>query len=860
MFQKKGIFALGLLIIAILVPTIRAQAATCTDPSIFVLSSSSARTCSEEIFTAFKNPGKGWLPYSFRPITRDNLPWPGGPSAVDDTPLASAVYTNYLTWSDLEPTEGAYRWDHIDAFISTWKNTKKIKIGIMVSAKENRFGKDPIPAWVKSQIQGSFYTQSDVWEPKYTDPVFTQKYQNFLTALGNRYYNTPTVAGAEDWKKYIESVDINTFGVDGEWWSAFQFQKQGVSLNPYVGGTVSNTPITFTFDDLSVSTNAQDTFSRTVASGWGNADLGGGYYITGSTTDYSVNGSEGSMSVQTAATGRQATLANISQANADVKVKVKTDKIAVGGIYLMDIDTRQSSNGDTTYLSRLYFRTDGSLAVEVRKRVAWADGLVAAAVTVPGITYAPNAYYWLRTQVSGSNPTTINVKVWKDGTTEPTTWLISTTDSDPTLQDGNQKYSTLKKFVDQYAAAFSQSIKPELTMNIIGSSANGPTTLQQEDTAAVGYAVDQKGASMIRRMIGLGDGNLKPDEVQFINNRISTKRFDGEWGSFDGTIVWFDIPNDNTPMKYTYQAIDQALELGTSYLGWYKSTDYIICGDIPANLPLEELPEKSQCTNSAQQITTQPLLKLYPGTTETLKDYFQRKSGYNFYISESVYPQSVTAGQNFSLQQAWYQRAVAKLYKQHYLKAYLSQGSTTIPLNIDMNSLNAHTWSAGPSGPHPITSTFSVPSTVLPGTYTLHFAVVDASGNPAMNLAIDTKSTSGLADPINDYNYYSLGNITVTAPVPADTTAPTVSIISPLNNSLVSRNTTVTIQATAADISGILKVEFTVNGALKCTDTSAPYSCAWVVPSSKNIVYTLQAKAYDTVGNMASSTVKVTSK
>ncbi len=93
-----------------------------------------------------------------------------------------------------------------------------------------------------------------------------------------------------------------------------------------------------------------------------------------------------------------------------------------------------------------------------------------------------------------------------------------------------------------------------------------------------------------------------------------------------------------------------------------------------------------------------------------------------------------------------------------------------------------------------------------------------------------------------------------------DQTPPAVSITSPLNNSLVSRSTTVNIQATASDLSGILKVEFTVNGALKCTDTSAPYSCAWAVPGSKNIIYTLQAKAYDGVGNTASSSVKVTSK
>ncbi len=94
----------------------------------------------------------------------------------------------------------------------------------------------------------------------------------------------------------------------------------------------------------------------------------------------------------------------------------------------------------------------------------------------------------------------------------------------------------------------------------------------------------------------------------------------------------------------------------------------------------------------------------------------------------------------------------------------------------------------------------------------------------------------------------------------ADIIAPTVSITSPLNNALVSRNTTVTIQANATDTNGISKVEFLVNGVVKCTDTASPYTCAWLVPSSKGVVYTLNTKAYDMVGNTASSTVKVTSK
>ncbi len=90
------------------------------------------------------------------------------------------------------------------------------------------------------------------------------------------------------------------------------------------------------------------------------------------------------------------------------------------------------------------------------------------------------------------------------------------------------------------------------------------------------------------------------------------------------------------------------------------------------------------------------------------------------------------------------------------------------------------------------------------------------------------------------------------------TTAPTVSITSPLNGSAVKHNTNVTIAANASDNVGVTKVEFYVNNVLKCTDTTAPYSCVWFVPAKRNVNYVLVAKAYDAANNVGtSSTVTV---
>jgi hypothetical protein len=89
---------------------------------------------------------------------------------------------------------------------------------------------------------------------------------------------------------------------------------------------------------------------------------------------------------------------------------------------------------------------------------------------------------------------------------------------------------------------------------------------------------------------------------------------------------------------------------------------------------------------------------------------------------------------------------------------------------------------------------------------------------------------------------------------------PTVSITFPLNNANVTKNKTIVITATAADDVGIASVTFSVSGALKCTDTTAPYSCSWAVPKKANTKYTLTAVATDTANRTATHSIIVTAR
>src|SRR6185312_13147606 len=87
-----------------------------------------------------------------------------------------------------------------------------------------------------------------------------------------------------------------------------------------------------------------------------------------------------------------------------------------------------------------------------------------------------------------------------------------------------------------------------------------------------------------------------------------------------------------------------------------------------------------------------------------------------------------------------------------------------------------------------------------------------------------------------------------------DSTPPTVSVTAPANGSSVSAPGTTTITVTATDsASSVSKVELYIDGALKTTLTSSPYSYAWSTSGVTLGSHTISAKAYDAFNNVATS-------
>ncbi|MDN6555219.1 MAG: PKD domain-containing protein [Acidipropionibacterium acidipropionici] len=172
---------------------------------------------------------------------------------------------------------------------------------------------------------------------------------------------------------------------------------------------------------------ASDDFSRDVASGWGSADIGGTWSaMYGTASVASVDGSAGKITLPAGQT-RNMALPSVSARDTSSTVRFSLSAAPSQGNSYVGIASRQSSSA--SYQVRAWMKSDGTVWL-----VAEQSGETLKAQQVSGLTWAAGDQFNLRTSVTGTSPTTIGASIWKQGSSEPSSWQLSTTDSTPALQ------------------------------------------------------------------------------------------------------------------------------------------------------------------------------------------------------------------------------------------------------------------------------------------------------------------------------------------------------------------------------------------------------------------------------------------
>lgn len=176
---------------------------------------------------------------------------------------------------------------------------------------------------------------------------------------------------------------------------------------------------------------ARDAFGRTLATGWGSADVGGAWTLNGSSALFSVAGGQGVLTVASAGSGPSAELAATSSVQADLTAKVTIDKRAdAGGLYAGLVGRRV---GAAEYRMRIKVAPDGAVTGNLSRLSGGTETLLSTQA-ITGLTYAAGDQLSMRFQVTGTSPTTLRARVWRTGSAEPANWAMTAGDSTAGLQ------------------------------------------------------------------------------------------------------------------------------------------------------------------------------------------------------------------------------------------------------------------------------------------------------------------------------------------------------------------------------------------------------------------------------------------
>ncbi|HWV49425.1 MAG TPA: hypothetical protein VN035_08210, partial [Microbacterium sp.] len=148
----------------------------------------------------------------------------------------------------------------------------------------------------------------------------------------------------------------------------------------------------------------------------------GAWTTSGGAAAFAVGGGSGTISLAPSHT-REARLSGVSTTDAEISTNFAADVVPAGGA--MSVTVLGRIVGSSTYSSRVRLEAGGVIRVyALRNETPLGSG----SVVLPA-TYVAGDVIHVRTDVTGTNPTTVAVKVWVGAAAEPAAWTIQATDS-----------------------------------------------------------------------------------------------------------------------------------------------------------------------------------------------------------------------------------------------------------------------------------------------------------------------------------------------------------------------------------------------------------------------------------------------
>jgi DNA-binding beta-propeller fold protein YncE len=277
---------------------------------------------------------------------------------------------------------------------------------------------DGTTAWLRVEFQGANPTNivARAWADGATEPSAWLLNINDSTAAEQ-------TAGA---------VGIRAKNEDTSGAHSFQYQSfvaTALSTPPTSTTSTTNTSSTSsssttTSIPTTTGTAASDSFQRTVSSGWGNADTGGLWTVVGSPWNWSVSPGAGTVPV---AAGAQelAYLSHQTTQDVDITEQVTMPRCATScDAFVLG---RYSPAFSPTYYRVGLIQSTGRSTIFIRTQRS--DGSTIGGDLDTHLAASDGAKVLLHVEFLGVNPTVLRARAWFAGTTEPTTWMLNTSDS-----------------------------------------------------------------------------------------------------------------------------------------------------------------------------------------------------------------------------------------------------------------------------------------------------------------------------------------------------------------------------------------------------------------------------------------------